>query len=205
MEEERRLMYVAITRAEKRLFLTRANSRFLYGTRQFTMASCFLQELAPELGIAKPKPSYRSSDSEYYQNSYGYGQRQRQYGQSTSYGGYGYNHGYGQGYNQGYSSKRDAYQPDTYEREPDYGYGQSSGGGFSSKGLSSFGVKKPETSAKNFSEYKAGIKVHHQKFGDGTIITTRGEGKNLVADIAFPGVGIKSIAVQYAPIEIIKK
>ncbi|MBQ9792039.1 MAG: UvrD-helicase domain-containing protein [Clostridia bacterium] len=44
MEEERRLMYVAVTRAKKKLTITRAKSRFLYGTRNSTMESRFMKE-----------------------------------------------------------------------------------------------------------------------------------------------------------------
>ncbi|MEG1500005.1 MAG: 3'-5' exonuclease, partial [Clostridia bacterium] len=44
LEEERRLMYVAITRAEEKLFLTKANTRFLYGKRDYMIASRFLGE-----------------------------------------------------------------------------------------------------------------------------------------------------------------
>ena len=44
MEEERRLMFVAITRARKRLFLTRSRSRFMYGRREFMVPSRFLSE-----------------------------------------------------------------------------------------------------------------------------------------------------------------
>ncbi len=44
MEEERRLMYVAITRAEQRLFLTNANTRFIYGKRDYLLPSRFLKE-----------------------------------------------------------------------------------------------------------------------------------------------------------------
>ena len=53
MEEERRLMYVAITRAEKRLYITRANSRYLYGNRNYTTKSRFLTEVADILDIDK--------------------------------------------------------------------------------------------------------------------------------------------------------
>ncbi|MDR2202678.1 MAG: UvrD-helicase domain-containing protein [Clostridiales bacterium] len=45
MEEERRLMYVAVTRAKEKLFFTYSNSRFMYGERKNTVASRFLQEL----------------------------------------------------------------------------------------------------------------------------------------------------------------
>lgn len=46
LEEERRLMYVAVTRAKRRLYLTRARSRFLYNQREMTIASRFFNEAA---------------------------------------------------------------------------------------------------------------------------------------------------------------
>ena len=45
MEEERRLMYVAITRAKENLMLTRCRTRFLYGRREYEIDSRFLKEL----------------------------------------------------------------------------------------------------------------------------------------------------------------
>lgn len=45
MEEERRLMYVALTRAKERLMLTRCKTRFIYGRREFEIDSRFLKEL----------------------------------------------------------------------------------------------------------------------------------------------------------------
>ena len=45
LEEERRLMYVAITRAKERLFLSNCKTRFLYGHRDYMLASRFLTEL----------------------------------------------------------------------------------------------------------------------------------------------------------------
>jgi DNA helicase-2/ATP-dependent DNA helicase PcrA len=44
MEEERRLAYVAVTRAKERLYLTRASSRFLYGQRKYMPQSRFFKE-----------------------------------------------------------------------------------------------------------------------------------------------------------------
>ena len=46
LEEERRLMYVAITRARKKLFLTASKSRFMYGKREMTVPSRFLREIS---------------------------------------------------------------------------------------------------------------------------------------------------------------
>ncbi|MBS1156408.1 MAG: helicase [Proteobacteria bacterium] len=49
LEEERRLMYVAITRARRRLYLTLAQSRMLHGQTRFGVASRFLAEIPPDL------------------------------------------------------------------------------------------------------------------------------------------------------------
>ena len=49
VDEERRLMYVAITRAQRRLYLTFAQSRMLHGQVNYSLMSSFLQELPDEL------------------------------------------------------------------------------------------------------------------------------------------------------------
>ena len=49
MEEERRLMYVGITRAEERLFLTHAKRRLIYGDYRYFTPSRFLDEIPPKL------------------------------------------------------------------------------------------------------------------------------------------------------------
>ncbi|NJL11028.1 MAG: ATP-binding domain-containing protein, partial [Calothrix sp. SM1_7_51] len=56
LEEERRLCYVGITRAQERLFLSHARERRLYGSREPAMRSQFLEELPEEL-IATPRSS----------------------------------------------------------------------------------------------------------------------------------------------------
>ncbi len=63
-EEERRLMYVAITRAKERLYLTRAKSRFRFGERKDAMPSEFLREAGFE--DEKPKESAYSHYSGRY-------------------------------------------------------------------------------------------------------------------------------------------
>ncbi|RPD90875.1 DNA helicase II [Neisseria weixii] len=49
LEEERRLMYVAITRARKRLYITMAQQRMLHGQTQFGIVSRFVEEIPPEV------------------------------------------------------------------------------------------------------------------------------------------------------------
>ena len=65
LEEERRLMYVAITRAKKDLFLTSAQSRFMYGKRDYTVKSRFLRELdlVPDRKINSTYNSYNTTSS----------------------------------------------------------------------------------------------------------------------------------------------
>ena len=53
MEEERRLMYVAITRAKEKLYLTCTKSRFMYGKQNFSQVSRFLKELGYEYSSQK--------------------------------------------------------------------------------------------------------------------------------------------------------
>jgi DNA helicase-2/ATP-dependent DNA helicase PcrA len=73
LDEERRLMYVAITRARRRLYLTFAQSRMLHGQTHYGMASSFLRELPEELlHWITPRVSARKtfSSSSYETNSY---------------------------------------------------------------------------------------------------------------------------------------
>lgn len=72
LEEERRLAYVGITRAEKILYLTNANSRMLYGKTNYNQPTRFLREISSDLldyqGLARPsnssfKVNYTNSDT----------------------------------------------------------------------------------------------------------------------------------------------
>ncbi len=80
LEEERRLMYVAITRAKERLYLTRAMSRYLYGKRDNMVPSRFLKEGQPVLApnkVEEVKKSYENKnftlfDEDDYQSQSGY-------------------------------------------------------------------------------------------------------------------------------------
>ena len=69
MEEERRLMYVAITRAKERLMLTNCKTRFLYGKRDYQRASRFLREIDLAPAEENIMPNYFSSYSQNYANT----------------------------------------------------------------------------------------------------------------------------------------
>ncbi len=70
LEEERRLMYVAITRARRRLYLSFADSRMLHGQLRYGIVSRFLDELPPQLlkrinhsGTPSPVPQPQAATS----------------------------------------------------------------------------------------------------------------------------------------------
>ena len=69
LEEERRLMYVAITRAEEKLFMSHCTKRYLYQSSQYQMPSRFCRELGL-LSFEKPKETklFDYSSNKSYQN-----------------------------------------------------------------------------------------------------------------------------------------
>ena len=220
MEEERRLMYVAITRAQERLYLTRSKSRYLYGRREPTARSRFLKELAAEIELPKEtRPMARGysdwDDPESYGNSaYGggryatnddFGGKRSSFG-SSSYGG-GYKT-YGDTSRQNSGVTRSTWQGSSYGSSS-YGGSYSSSpsatqksSGFVYGGVGKAAPIKP-TGGKDLSAFKTGVKVRHPKFGEGTIIAVRGVGSNMILDIAFEGLGIKQLSATLAPLTVV--
>ena len=65
LEEERRLAYVGITRAKKKLYLTNAYSRMLYGRLQHNPESRFVKEIEPDLIDREGEPEKQASSRRY--------------------------------------------------------------------------------------------------------------------------------------------
>lgn len=168
LEEERRLLYVAITRAKERLYLTRAMSRYMYGNREYMTASRFIGEVKDYLAPNAPAPEKKT---EYERGDYASGG----YPRRSEYG-------------------------DAEEREITRQTGYSS-----SYAKSFLEGNKPKTQNKadSFGGYKTGVKVRHVKFGEGTVIEVKGSGDNVLVNVAFAGVGIKTLSLKYAPLQII--
>ncbi len=160
LEEERRLMYVAVTRAMERLYLTRANSRYMYGSRDFMIQSRFLKE-----GKEVISPDTFRRESEY-----------SSYRKPEFFGGI---------------------NGDFEERSISHGYSST----YAKKMLND--NKPKEQKGVNFDGFRAGAKVKHQKFGEGTIIAVKGSGENLIVDVAFAKIGIKSLSAKFAPMELL--
>ncbi len=67
MAEERRLMYVGVTRAKDSVYLAYVSRRFSYGLNGMTTPSRFLQDLPPDITLGRARIPQPQSDSPYYQ------------------------------------------------------------------------------------------------------------------------------------------
>ena len=150
LEEERRLMYVAITRAKIKLFVSYAKNRFLYGKRNYTTVSRFVKEMGLQkyLRVPQTASSYTTS-SPYKFNKIG----------TTT----------------------------------DVSYDNA------------MWKSKISKQSDKFSEYKVGEMVLHPKFGVGTIIKTELIGENSYVSVDFSKIGVKTLALNFAPLQLIKK
>lgn len=195
LAEERRLAYVALTRARERLYLTRAAVRSAWGASNVMVASRFLDDIPPELMRWEREAS--SMDS----LRAGYG------GFSAGYGG-GYREGgYGDG---GYGGGRRVDEDDDFSAP--IGTGRRSSGKLGrvesakdrakdrakARHSQKLGVKaEPEAEE---SGIKLGDKVRHDAYGVGTVIALEGSGKSTVAKVEFSDGVVKRLMLRYAPV-----
>jgi DNA helicase-2/ATP-dependent DNA helicase PcrA len=171
MEEERRLAYVGITRAMRRLFISHAWSRMLFGSTQYNPPSRFLDEIPGELIEAKGNVSGRSS---YGRQSYRQ-RNERGYSDPPPYR------------RRGDGGGRDSRAADEHrDRIVEAAMRASS---------------TPQPSNSQELGLRVGDDVAHPAFGEGVIIDISGEGEKAEAVINFPGVGQKHLALAWAPLK----
>ena len=169
MEEERRLCYVAMTRAREKLTLTNARQRTLYGRTTPCMPSRFLNEIPEENmeWLSKPQPrseSWEERDSDYSDRGYG-----------SSYGGYG---------------QRSA-APVVTRREP----AEPKAGALRSAAGASKAA--PKAAAPRM-QIQAGETVEHDAFGRGLVLSVRAMGGDALVEVAFDSVGTKKLMLKMA-------
>ena len=193
LEEERRLLYVAITRARERLYFTRSKSRYLYGERSMTLQSRFVKELSDVLDTGLTRTDNHETTRSYERRYSGFG--------SETYSGYGRRSNFSQSRNRSWKEDEFGYESDLL---PDDGGSTPSYAGVGSGTI--YGARKtpvaPQPTQKDYSKFRTGVRVYHPKFGDGVIVSTRGEGSMMIANVSFPRFGIKSLSVQIAPLTI---
>ena len=216
MEEERRLCYVAITRAKKELYLSSSRSRMIFGQTKRNPPSCFLSEIDPALldETQSPDLAYSSGFGAGY-GSYSAtvpGGRSGYSGASRGYlnseynarpGGFG--SGYGSGFASGghespnYAGGRHGVQPAGFGA----GYGSSRKVMPAGAGTSTLaGLQKADAAPKAKSAgYKAGDVVEHRVFGKGTVIKATPIAGDCIVEIQFDRVGVKRTMANYAPLK----
>ena len=212
LEEERRLFYVAITRAERYCSLSFARSRYRFGKTEFSNPSRFLQDIDPR---------YVEMDA---QDGFSFGQTRRRNFASERV------------QTEFRSSLSSVNKLCKYEDEDDYGtsyrerhhraYGE--GVGTSSpivakvSGLKPLGsvnrqvlmqdakhgdtgypvVPSPPASAKGNSELRAGMRIEHERFGMGVVKAVEGSGENTKATVEFQNTGTKQLLLRFARFKI---
>ncbi len=173
MEEERRLAYVGITRAMRRLFVSHAWSRMLYGNTQYNPPSRFLDEIPAELIESKGNTSGRSS-----------------------YGRQSYRHRDERTYDPPPYRRRD-------ERGGDRSTGGEASDAHRERVVEAAlrAANAPQPTNSQEIGLKVGDDVAHPAFGEGVIIDISGVGEKAEAVINFPGVGQKHLALAWAPLK----
>lgn len=189
LEEERRLAYVAITRARERLYLTRAAVRSAWGTPQEMPPSRFLDDIPAELLDVRRAATSGERMRASYGGSYGSGS----YG-SGSYGSGSY----------GRSRSREGRDPwgDTDTGAFGSGRGGASAQPAGVRKVTRMGVTPAAKPAddKPVLSLKVGDRIKHATLGAGTVTGIEGEGPRTVARIRF-GLGEKRLLVRMAPME----
>lgn len=177
LEEERRLFYVAITRAKDKLWLSYANARYRFGQLVQNDPSRFLEEM-PE---------------KYIDKSYAGGGARNQGAGNLGTAFERMQRGFGFGNSAGASPKPAA------DRKPSYLPVTTP----TAKTVVHQPSKEFEPS--DISELQAGEKVEHQKFGFGVVTKVEGSAHNPIATILFDLNGEKKIMLNYAKLRIVKE
>ena len=207
LEEERRLLYVAITRAEKHCILTNAKNRFRYGKMEFDNPSRFIDEIDASLiegGEEAPESSFGGGRSSFG----GYGSSSR-YGSEGGYGG-----------RMPWDRDRSGYRRESqnakpvasqFMADPKPGFKSvravnavhrimgdtASSSSVASAGSSAFNAS---SAAGSLSE---GCRIEHQRFGIGRVLKIEGTGENTKATVEFQNAGTKQLLLKFAKFTIL--
>lgn len=182
LEEERRLFYVAITRAEEKLYLTQASTRRQYGQVQIQKTSRFLDELGDSIVYEN---RHQARDDEGY-NSFSSASSNSGAG---SFFGSDSSNGYNTSKNTHFMNK--GFTDPTLRKEYDE----------KRMKMRELIKKKQEKQAETLTtSFRVGDRVKHKKFGEGMIVSVaaRADGDELT--VAFDSKGLKRLNAKIAPI-----
>ena len=184
MEEERRLCYVAMTRAKEKLYMTCAAQRMLFGRTSSNRPSRFTDEIPPEYVEKSGRDFLSPSTGE----EWTYGAPRRPGGSygASSYGGGSFSGGYG--------GTRTA--------------GQFREGGRSaspSRPARPVSPAAPARPAPKLLELAKGDMVRHKAFGEGMVLSVQKMGGDALVEIAFDNVGTKRLMLKSASQHMTKR
>ena len=181
LEEERRLLYVAITRAEKHCILTCAQNRFRYGRMEYDTPSRFIRDIDPELldvqgeagGAQSSKPFNRySSSPEWMQNPRPV---------ATQF-------------------KADPKPRAVAPRQPEKPVDPF---GPNFKRVYNAVAPRKMATEPSASDLREGSRIEHQRFGIGTVVRIEGTGENTKATVEFMNAGTKQLLLKFAKFKVI--
>ncbi len=207
LEEERRLLYVAITRAEKHCILTCAQNRFRYGRMEYDTPSRFIRDIDPELLEVQGEAG--GGDT-----SFGSAGRQAY----NRYDGGAYGTGKTGGYSR--SSRYESESPEWMQnprpvasqfkadpkpravapRQPEKPVNPF---GANFKRVYNAVAPRPMASNPSASDLREGARIEHQRFGVGTVVRIEGTGENSKATVEFRNAGTKQLLLKFAKFKII--
>ena len=199
LEEERRLLYVAITRAEKHCILTNAKNRFRYGKMEFDNPSRFIDEIDASLiegGEETPESLFGGGRGSFG----GYGSSSR-YGSDGGYGG-----------RMPWDRDRSVYGRDSQnskpvasqfmaDPKPEFKSVRAVNAVHRIMGnTAGSSVSNASSAAGSLSE---GCRIEHQRFGIGTVLKMEGTGENTKATVEFQNAGTKQLLLKFAKFTIL--
>ena len=225
MEEERRLCYVAITRAKKELYLSTSRTRMIFGQTRRNPPSAFLSEIDPGLLDETQSPEltgygggfgagYGSYSTNVPGGRSGYSGASRGYLNSEynarprgGFGG-GYSSGFASGGHESPNSYGGRHQVQSTGFGSGYGRSRSAGNtapaGAGTSTLAGAPSAAPQKKAAAAS-YAAGDIVEHRVFGRGKVLKATPIAGDCIVEIQFDRVGVKKTMANYAPLKKVEE
>ena len=180
-EEERRLCYVAITRAKQQLYITNTKKRTLYGSTTYSIPSRFIDEI-PETLLTDDSIDNKENKIKTNTNPWIDAEYKRV---------------------ETYLSNRNRVS-ENVERKVKPNIGVSVDSFLKNLAGANTVNQVRENNTTNF-KYKVGMEVKHKKFGIGIIENIEAEGDDHKLEIMFDGSGFKRLMANYTPLEIINE
>lgn len=202
LEEERRLLYVAITRAEKHCILTCAQNRFRYGRMEYDTPSRFIRDIDPDLiemhgeaggaDAASRKPYNRYDGGAYGTGNTWSGSRSRYQSEGPEW-------------MQNPRPVATQFRADPKPRvvAPRLPEKPVDPFGPNFKRVYNAVAPRPMASVPSASDLREGCKIEHQRFGVGTVVRIEGTGENTKATVEFRNAGTKQLLLKFAKFKVI--